>query len=274
MGQKTQAIEVETGCSVSIISKKAKNKPVYIKLCQRPSHRNADLMRAREMIEDSLLEFVECDGAKARLLYELAALLDGNGSPDIEQFAESGIVQQRDFRTNDMAWMRLVDLPTFENNDFLSFKEDLRHRMQQPGECSVEVFIQGDNLKLPVTLCKPFALICAKCSDDLVNAAQWVEDSVQECQQRLQSDKMTAIMSAKSNVLAGSDHTISFDENDSHRTSLKRIDKHGILPENEHSFQPKHQQQAGQQVTCCILTIPFWVRGSAHKNLFCKFFQL
>jgi len=126
--------------------------------------------KAREMIEDSLLEFVECKGARARLLYELAWYLD-DGTPFRLQVTKSGAVRQRDPTSNEFVWMKLLYLPTalFQKGRLRSFRDDLqlrvglRHRVRpEATPWSAEVFgHEVDNMTTPLQFCKPFVLVCS-----------------------------------------------------------------------------------------------------------------
>lgn len=171
-GYKIRDIKRETGCAVRITG----GSPVYLTIKPAPSSSRDgfkfDMTRAREMVEDSLLEFVECGGARARLLYELASSFD-DGSSSSHQRESNGAVQQRDPMWNDVVWMQLLNLPEimYKKKDLLSFKDDLQRRVQRDTiPCSVEVFGQGlGNIKTPIQFCKPFVLICVPRTSSNVN---------------------------------------------------------------------------------------------------------
>ena len=156
-GYKTKQIELETGVTVGI-SHMDRIKQIPMQITLRPKNQRVrfDMIKAKEMVENILLDFVACDGAKARLLYELASTLNGGA------YNQSGAVQQRCRRTNEVLWMILLDLPkTLDGRDLLSLKEDVQQRLNQDNtQCSVEVFSHHlRNLQLPAHLCKPFVLI-------------------------------------------------------------------------------------------------------------------
>jgi len=143
---------------------------ISVKTVPPSSHERSRFDKAREMIEDSVLEFVECKGARARLLSVLAWYLD-DGTPFRLQVTKSGAVRQRDPTSNELVWMKLLDLPTtlFQKGRLRSFRDDLqlrvglRHRVRpEATPWSAEVFgHELDNMTTPLQFCKPFVLVCS-----------------------------------------------------------------------------------------------------------------
>lgn len=142
------------------------------------------------MLEDSLMSFLECDGSRARLLYELSLSFDGFSQ--FERDIENGIIQQHHPKTLEICWMKLVDLPAWRKESFLSFEREVGRRFQGENSCSVDVFEKSlNNLALSSQLCRPFALVCGNSRDQVQSAANVLKTIELKYQDNVQCGTLT-----------------------------------------------------------------------------------
>mmetsp|Transcript_38923 Transcript_38923/g.81420 ORF Transcript_38923/g.81420 Transcript_38923/m.81420 type:complete len:1069 (+) Transcript_38923:165-3371(+) len=278
-GHKTRTIERQTGCAVDI----PRGTPMYITIRPTPTSLTGrgifDVTKAKEMVEDSLMELVGCcEGARARLLYELALSLDdGAPSSHLRRITTNGVVKQRDRMSNDLVWMKLLDIPTvlIEKIDLFSFNEDLQYRLQlNQMNCSVEVFGRGlNNISKPlVWFCEPFVLICASAENMclLNGAAKLVSDAISEYQRRCLQNETKACSNdnfAQNDISAlktpGSNSPLACGKrkppSDTSSLSSRSYD-HGSAD------RPRKAPKVVNEKVTCILTVPLWVLKNCEKD--------
>ncbi|KAL7546317.1 hypothetical protein ACHAWF_009649 [Thalassiosira exigua] len=200
VGFKTREIERLTGCAVNISHlDKEKNAPMTVTIRPLPSHASSktsggggggggadgghraafDLDRARDMVEDSLLDFLDCDGARARLRYELA----------FSSRKESSVVAQRDPVTNEVVFTKVLDL-SLGPDDLARLRDDARTSVGEDVRCSVEVFAQDlGNVRLPPGLCRPFALVQGPTREDVARATGSLAEAISGLRRRSQQQQ-------------------------------------------------------------------------------------
>ncbi|KAL7547512.1 hypothetical protein ACHAWF_010804 [Thalassiosira exigua] len=259
--RKSHAIEKETRCSLEISDRGIDKKtPMYVTV--RPMHEQTqfDLMKASEMVEDTLLECLDCNSSKVRLRYESG--LSREGATVLEP-PSNGIIQQQCSSSKKLTWMKLLDVHTIKKDHLSSFSEELQ-RMHREKNWPVEVL---NHLRIgghSAQSCKPFVLICGKSSEHVDKAANAVADVIGKYCQR------SSIQTAASK-----------------QTPSATLQKRKSLPEEDRSLE---KQKRARVINCelqatrntgtggeatCILTVPFWVmQHSGQAQLFRKWLLL
>mmetsp|Transcript_13030 Transcript_13030/g.28137 ORF Transcript_13030/g.28137 Transcript_13030/m.28137 type:complete len:442 (+) Transcript_13030:1606-2931(+) len=237
------------------------NVPMYVTIM--PKHVKFQIPWAREMVEDSILEFLDLNkysaSRKARLLYELAVSL--GGVSNIGR-AEGGLVRQRSYLTRDMVWMKLLDLPILSAIELVSFDTSVRLRVEKEEiECSVEIFGQG----LGGDPKSPFVLVCGKYSEQVAKATKLVADSIVDYQQRVQNNELKGPMLVENPLLSKP-----------LASSRKRVMSPDVAksgsaerPTKTKRSHEKKEQGKSTELTY-ILTVPLWVTQKCRngKELF------
>lgn len=225
LGWKRQALESRTGCTVSI-DDAAASEPVCIIIS--PVRKQFDIVMARQMVEDSLLEFLgpsdeNGDIARIRLLYELAETWEG--SCDLQR-AHDGIVQQRRHGTGQVVWMKSVKVGTLSEDVFISLKARLHQTVWNA--CRVEVYCHElNNMKSGKTKTKHIVLVYGSCAKTVEGAAGAVKGVLKDFQNGGIHSKNG---SKKRNSLLSLDESLSAKSNDgeaSERAS-KKLKSSGI----------------------------------------------
>ena len=202
-GEKLAKIRAETGCIIHIGPENWKmGENLYITMKPRNRARNhRGVFRAREMIVESLLEFLEGSDAKGKLLYQLAA---SSGGSCRNQRSYSGVVHQRSHLSEKFAWMKLLDLPYDDVNgeivsdDVFVLDQEVRYRVQTTTDCSVGIFNHYDaHLKRWM----PHALVWGEICEQVENAASIVTDAI-SCQGKHQNQKQGAATRTEKSGLA------------------------------------------------------------------------
>ena len=178
-----QLIESETGCTIDISqADKGKKTPMYITLRPRIHGNNCDIAAAIEMVEDCLLDFVDTQSAKVRLLYDLVASMEG--LPQLKHI-EDGLIYQRFIGKSKVKfWMKLFDLSTTERNDIDSLKEAVRE-FEENSYCWVKVYRSSGQSKHV-----PFVLVSGKCKKRVAEISQMVSSMMtNDCSQRYANDR-------------------------------------------------------------------------------------
>ena len=224
------------------VSRHERGKRIPLHITIRPVQTQCNMVKAKEEIEDSLINFLDCTGAQERLLYELALTIEGE--TQLKRDCESGVVEQRRLGTNKVSSMKLLDLPYFRSNVLFSFRKDVQERLHQETQCTVDVFSQVITSKLPDDLCKPFSLICGKTKNDVDKAAMIVASIINSYQQRGQ---MYIEEPATSSNVA---------------TSLSSKRKHEQPHEShplQHTNKRNYTEHLEYKTATCTLEVPLWV---------------
>ena len=254
LGWKTNQVEDKAGCTVDISrADRINNVPMCVTV--RPKTSQHDMLMAKEMVEDSIFDFFGCEGAKARLNYELAI--------SYQDSANSGVVEQRKVGTSRNAWMKLLDLPIWDAGRHRSLN-DLKHKVERETQCSVEIYGQQlGNLRMSAEWCKPFALIIGQARDQVVYSSQKLEDFIHRKgitgAGGEHQNKANGQLSPLLNKSSDSDSMPAMHHIETTKTDIRS----GVSVATPKSY----QSNVGEY---CKLTIPLWVTESTSKNLFCK----
>ena len=134
---------------------------------------NRGLGRARGMVEDSIIEFLNDKNSNGRLLYELATTASGSINFDHIRTSDGFVLQQKPNRV----WMKLLELPYAESNGEYYGKFLLPSQLQ-------DEMIHGTNcVKLRICAfkkepiwCEPYILISGQRKEEVVIVAERVDD--------------------------------------------------------------------------------------------------
>lgn len=282
-GFKTHDIERKTGCAVTI----SRGELFCLTIRPVPTCRGQfDLSWARELVEDSLLEFVGCDGAQARLLYELALHLQGR---PLSRHVDGAVRQRRTGASRELFWMKLLDLPDAlaRKEDLQSFDEEVRRWAQtNAAGCAVEVFAHGlGNLTVPARFCRPFVLVSvpgdgqietARSMGMLNDALKQVSVAINEYRRRCTRNEAEAharMDTTRNDQSPSKPHQVSLGKRrpPSDESSLSSRSHNHAGPSSEH---PRKKQNNGE--VRLILTVPLWVmqKCTMDKDLFGKLLPL
>eukprot|EP00579_Thalassiosira_antarctica_P009739 CAMPEP_0201920362 /NCGR_PEP_ID=MMETSP0903-20130614/8986_1 /ASSEMBLY_ACC=CAM_ASM_000552 /TAXON_ID=420261 /ORGANISM="Thalassiosira antarctica, Strain CCMP982" /LENGTH=954 /DNA_ID=CAMNT_0048457085 /DNA_START=96 /DNA_END=2963 /DNA_ORIENTATION=- len=290
---KCDGIERKTGCAVEISRLDPKNKvPMYLTIRPTPSHCQGgrfegkfDLVKAKELVENSLLDFLQCDddrGARARLLYELALSLGGASRL---QRLENGVLQQRrghSISNDSVVWMNVLDLSTtLSKSDLLSFNEEVQQKIQHVvSKCSVEVFGHG------LTNRKPFVLICGKSSESVGEATKLVSNAINDYPRRSQNqNEMKAYSDLAQNNALVSKPRVSLgkrkipSEDASSSLSSHSHDR-GFIEHPTKAFKVGGENMKKNtrflkksRKAECVLTVPLWILKKCDRDQDKKLFR-
>jgi len=264
LGFKTSEIEEKTSCVVTI-SHPNINGDIDITI--RSIRPRFEISKAREMVEDSLLDFLACDGSRARLMYELAMSL--HGARNLEH-DNSGVVQQRHFiNGKEMVWMKLLDLPaTWDNSDVVCF--NLQALRDDP--CNMNIFGNSlGNMNIPPHLCPPFALIWGRVSSEQVaKDTEKLIETVNAYQQTTQKNighKRSQLIQAplpENTLDASRKRKLLSDVSTSFDSTEQRPSKTSTSPGNGEKISGSTKEAT------CVLTVPSWAteHGTPDNNLF------
>ncbi len=136
--------------------------------------------KARNMIQDSLIEFMDDEGSNGRLLYEIMTNLKESMDVDHRYGLSDGFVRHAYHGV--MVWIKLLELPYYKcegkyhaHGKFLLF-DDIQEELTRdtPG-CKVDVYGFGNN---EPAWCDPYILICARRKEDAKIVAERVTDKL------------------------------------------------------------------------------------------------
>ena len=144
-----------------------------------------DLKNARRKVEDLILDFIQNDGSKGRLMYELAVSCWGAHR---SKYSSSNAVKQRnpfnDYREN---FMSVVDLPSEVikgkrcfHGEFL-LKAHVLGQIKKQSGCTIKIC--GDDFNIPVELCNPYVLVYGGSFKDVDRAVEIIKDYTSKHQQ-------------------------------------------------------------------------------------------
>lgn len=138
---------------------------------------SSNLGKAKQMIEESLLQFLNDKSSEGRLLYELASTLQCNFNI---QKGENGLVRQESYTKYGIVWMKLLELPcgrsrkgnrTYHGKFLMN--QQLTEEVKDGRKCSVKVYgIQEGHTS---ELCDPYVLISGNAKDEVNQVAANME---------------------------------------------------------------------------------------------------
>jgi hypothetical protein len=155
----TDRILKETNCSVKICRDIAKDGKLQVIIGADETQQRAKKEKARKIINELLVEFLNDEGSNGRLLYELMANLDGSASKlshAVVGTRANGFVRQG--YNGVLVWMKLLELPYPESGSCL-LHPDVQKELTCGTCCSVDVYGFGN--KTPSS-CDPYVLIRAR----------------------------------------------------------------------------------------------------------------
>jgi hypothetical protein len=232
--------------------------------------------RARELIEDSIIDFLPDKRAADRLLNELASSAGGNCH---KRVAESCAVMQRTYGTNNFGWKQLLNFPSGWQRSFcdrLCRKDAVKKTIDNYSDCRLDI-IAGDT-KQPLRICDPYIIVSGKELKNVESIAGTVIETMNEIiEQNTGVPSMSTIMSAtsdKSNTAQSAGCRMQFNgalfpnNRQNSGLSLKRnsMSDSGSLHEPPGK---KPRRDINEKV--CLLRIPSWLTEDASASLFRKF---
>jgi protein involved in ribonucleotide reduction len=173
-------IFAETSCSVRI-SYDTYGTP-RVTICSEDGNRG--LGRAREMVQDSIIEFLNDENSNGRLLYELATTASGSINFDHIRTSDGFVLQEKPNRV----WMKLLELPYAESKGgrkqyhgkFLlnrQLQDEMIHGTQFVKRIRIYAFRDEFRNDEPIW-CKPYILISGQRKEEVVIVAERVDEKL------------------------------------------------------------------------------------------------
>jgi hypothetical protein len=169
-------IFAETSCSVRISYDNYGTPRVTIRSEVR-SFENRGLGRARGMVEDSIIEFLNDENSNGRLLYELATTASGSINFDHIRTSDGFVLQEKPNRV----WMKLLELPYAESN---KGRKQFHGKFLLPRQSQDEMIHGTDCVKRIYAFkyepnwCEPYILISGQRKEEVVIVAERVDDKL------------------------------------------------------------------------------------------------
>ena len=261
-----QLIESETGCTIDISqADKGKKTPMYITLRPRIHGNNCDIAAAIEMVEDCLLDFVDTQSAQVRLLYDLAASMEG--LPQLKHIEDGLIYQRLSGNSKVKFWMKLFDLSMCERNDVDSLKKAVRV-LEENSYCWVKVYRSSDQSE-HVEFSNPFVLVSGKCKKRVAEISQMVLSMMPiDCSQGYATDRNVSSETLVERFIPPIAET-------QNRAQKRKSAADSIAPcaSDERSSKIRKIDAEQQSTKTCKLTVPLWVmeKCTHAKELFGTF---
>ena len=166
-------IRAETACTVKISHDDYGTLRVII----RSDDGNRGLGRARGMVVDTIIEFLNDENSNGRLLYDLATTASGSINFDHIRTSDGFVLQEIPKRV----WMKLLELPYAESNGgrkqyhgkFL-LNRHLQDEMIHGTDCVKHIYAFRDE----PNWCEPYILISGQRKEDVVIVAERVDDKL------------------------------------------------------------------------------------------------
>lgn len=157
----TERILEETGCPVNICRSNVNDGKLRITI---GNSGKSPSRKARDMIQGTLIEFMDDEGSNGRLLDKLMTNLEESNNFDHVHGVSNGLVCQERYH-GVMVWMKLSELPYYQckgkycaHGSFLQHHDVKEELMHDTTCCKVDVYGFGNNTPL---LCDPYVLISA-----------------------------------------------------------------------------------------------------------------
>ena len=173
-GYKTKEITLKTNCRVIV----REHRPMSIILESNTSSFHG-VERAKQMIVESLLEFLGDANSERRLIFELATT--ARGTFHIRREGGAVTTKVKDF--THQVWMQLLELPSAEFNGKLNphggyltgqfIQQELTHGTK---DCWIEVY-GGTPPSFP-SLCGPYVVVCGFSPHDVNRVAGRAADRI------------------------------------------------------------------------------------------------
>ncbi|KAL7553548.1 hypothetical protein ACHAWF_016828 [Thalassiosira exigua] len=177
-GHKLNEIERSTNCVVNLRRYSAE-KQIPLIITINAGDEDSDIMRAKKIVEESLLGFLDDSSSKGRLLYELACMSQGN----MVQQSSDGCVLQDTHSGNRIRWMKVIELPHAglkPHGHFLT-KHEVQEELKGDADCSIEVF--GFDGRVP-KWCKSYVLVTSKTRLQVIAVAENIFEKMAKHQRR------------------------------------------------------------------------------------------
>lgn len=215
--------------------------------------------------KDSLSDFLECDGTRTKLLYELASSLEG--ASQLRRL-DNGILEQRHPQTNKVTWMKVLNIPSLPKQELVHFEEYMKQKVHQG--TFVKVFSQGLNMSLPSDLCEPFAFIYGKRSDDVGKATGIIAGAIHGYRQRTQNkaqQQESLPQGLESSLVSSRKREVPIDHN-----ALSAQRNESFSSTERPTKVPKVDENKSSKGATCTLTVPLWAMQRCYRDneLFCK----
>lgn len=175
-------ILAETSCSVRIIPRGNQSFRITIS-----EHDNHGLKKARGMVEESIIEFLNDENSNGRLLYELSTNANGSINFDHIPTADGFVLQQWCDYSNSkkikQVWMKLLELPYAESNESREWhgKFLLNRQFQEELTCSTDcsAWVYGFGETAPIW-CDPYVLIRGQRKEEVILVAVRVSEKLRK----------------------------------------------------------------------------------------------
>ena len=157
-----QTIGKRTNCSLQIMGGA---EPHVLIQTKQGKYATNDIRKAANDLEHTLLEYIQNDGSRGRLFYDLArtcSFLHPRGSA-----GSSSVMQRNPFsQYKEMGWMNIVDLPydvrdsnqkTYHGHFIIAKKSGVLGKIKRETKC--EIKICGSEFRIPTKFCAPYVFV-------------------------------------------------------------------------------------------------------------------
>lgn len=162
----------ESACSVSISHDNYGMTRVII----RSEDDNRGLRRARGLVEDSIIDFLNDENSHGRLLYDLATTASGSINFDHIRTSDGFVLQEKPKRV----WTKLIELPYSESNRGRKYHgkfllpRQLKNEMIHGTDCVIRIHA----FKFEPIWCEPYILISSHRKEEVIIVAERVDDKL------------------------------------------------------------------------------------------------
>jgi hypothetical protein len=187
-GQNINRINRESRCRVNIKMNNDTFEPLKIHLDTPQSNAALkDLKIARRMIQDLFLEYVGNDGARGRLIYEIASSCSGAHRPNS---STSNAVREVNPLVEDLVerYMSIVEVSyelTTPNGEKSFHAAHILHKpfLAEIAGLGCDLILVADGFRIPTRLCDPYVLVYGKTYQDVDRAVDMVKHKIRQHQQ-------------------------------------------------------------------------------------------
>lgn len=193
-GYKFEALSFQTNCNITVRGPEHRSKlskseasPIMHVVIDPKCH-SSNPMRAKQVIVNSIREFVGDDGSKGRLAYDAAASEEASRCRGSRHNA---VYQSNPFANlNRKSCMILIEL-TFKKihqqngriiKDFHGGYLLKSHVLGKISRSGCRLILCGDNFNMKTKLCDPYILICGESPSDVDRAYEIVADCISQHQ--------------------------------------------------------------------------------------------
>lgn len=185
--ERIRRINQESNCRVHVDMKKDVFVPlkIHVEPLNAPTVQQ-DLCRARQLLQDLLLDYVGNDGCRGRLLYEIAQSCWGAHRPSVS--TSNAVKDVNPLLDNPMTtFMSIVEISYEENNNRKEKSFHAAHILHKPllhdiSALGCDLMLVAEGFRCSTNLCEPYVFVYGRRYQDVDKAVQIVKGKIREHQ--------------------------------------------------------------------------------------------